>query len=546
MAIGPIPGRSPELVIDSPGKATLRIPLEKDSYKLGRSSANDLPFPNDQSLSREHVVFESTSEGWRIRDLLSRNGTQVNGIRLNGATPLTHGDRITAGRLSIRYDARGEFAGTRTDQVQFVDAPPDRAVPRNAVTADLDSALQTSMQLGALVRAGRELAGHCPLDELFPLILRLTVEAVRASRGVVMTLEPDAQVKTRAVQGEGLRISTAVRDRVIQGRKSLLVPDTSADIEFADRQSIIAQEIRSFLAVPLQTDERVIGLIYLDSPSLVREFTTSDLNLATVMANIAATRIEHARFIEAEKTQLLLARELERAAEIQRKLLPAKPPAVSGLDLAGYNAPCRMVGGDYYDFLPYSDGRIALLIGDVSGKGMGAALLMSSLQARSRVVFENPGELSAQLSQLNRITASNCPSNCFVTFCAVVLDSATNTLRYSNAGHNPALLVHASGEVDLLTATGVVLGILPNEAYEEKTYQFSPGDILLLFSDGVTEACRADRDEEFGEERLLALLRQRRQETATNLLNSIKEEIASFTGGSPPADDVTLVAARLC
>ena len=295
MAIGPTPGRSPELVIDSPGNPTLRIQLEKSSYKLGRSAANDLPFPSDQSLSREHLVFECTPDGWRVRDLVSRNGTQVNGTRLNSATPLAHGDRIIAGRLSIRYDASGQFVDTHTDQVQFVEPRPNGAVPHNAVTADLDSALQTSMQLGALVRAGRELAGHCPLEELFPLILRLTIEAVRASRGVVMTLEPDTQMKTRAVQGEDLRISTTVRDRVIEQRKSLLVPDTSADREYADRNSIVAQEIRSFLAVPLQTDEKVIGLIYLDSPHLVREFTTIDLNLATVMANIAAARIEHAR-----------------------------------------------------------------------------------------------------------------------------------------------------------------------------------------------------------------------------------------------------------
>jgi serine phosphatase RsbU (regulator of sigma subunit) len=545
MAVGPTTGHSPELVIDWPGNPTLRIRLEKGTYKLGRSVANDLPFPSDQSLSREHLVFECTSDGWIIRDLMSRNGTHINGTRLNGATDLTHGDQIIAGRLSIRYDAHRECVDTQTDQVQFVDAPPSGAVPHNAVTADLDSALRTSMQLGALVRAGRELAGHCPLEELFSLILKLTIEAVRASRGAVMTLEPDAQVKTRAVQGEGLRISTGVRDRVIEQRQSLLVRDTSADLEFADRNSIIAQEIRSFLAVPLQTDERVIGLIYLDSPQFVREFTTSDLNLATVMANIAATRIEHARLIEAEKTQLLLTRELERAAEIQRRLLPAKPPAINGLDLAGYNAPCRTVGGDYYDFLPYPDGRIALLIGDVSGKGMGAALLMSSLQAHSRVIFENPNELAAQLSQLNRITAANCPINCFVTFCAAVLDPATNTLRYSNAGHNAPLLLHTTGEIEFLTSTGVVLGIFPNATYEEKTCHFSSGDVLLLFSDGVTEACRPDSNEEFGEERLIALIRNKREQTASNLLECIKEEIATFTGGSPPADDVTLVVAQL-
>jgi phosphoserine phosphatase RsbU/P len=544
MATAAYAGPSAELVIDSPNEPSLRIRLEKDSYKLGRSGTNDLPFPTDQSLSREHLVFERTQDGWTIRDLASRNGTQVNGTRVTSATPLTHGDRITAGHLSIRYDARGEFADAKIRDVQFVDQPGSQAVPHGSVTADLSSALETSMQLGALVRAGRELAGHCPLEELFPLILKLTIEAVKASRGAVMTLEPGGEIMARAVHGEGLRISMAVRDRVIQQRKSLLVRDTSVDVDFADRKSIIAQEIRSFLAVPLQTDEQVIGLIYLDSPRLVREFTTDELNLVTVMANIAAIRIEHARLIEAEKARLLMARELERAADIQRRLLPAKPPDIPGLDLAGYNAPCRTVGGDYYDFLPYPDGRIALFIGDVSGKGMGAALLMSSLQARSLVLFEKPGELGAQVAHLNRITASNCPENCFVTFCAVVLDPATGTLRYCNAGHNAPLLLHASGNLESLEPTGTVLGILPSASYEEKTCLLNSGDVLLLFSDGVTESCRPDVDEEFGEEQLVTLLQSQPDHAAGTIIDSIKTALASFTGGTPAADDVTLIVAR--
>src|SRR5690349_8948165 len=422
MAAGTASCASAELVIDSPAKPSFRVRLEKDSYTLERSGTNDLGFPTDQSLSREHLVFERTGDEWTIRDLGSRNGTQINGARMNGSAALAHGDRITAGHVSIRFDVRGEFADAKTREVRFVDQPTSEAVPHDAVFADLTSALQTSVQLEALVRAGRELAGHCPLEELFPLILKLTIEAVNASRGAVMTLEADGEINARAVHGEGLRISTAVRDRVIEQRKSLLVRDTSADLDYASRKSILLQEIRSFLAVPLQTDERVIGFIYLDSPHLVREFTAGELNLVTVMANIAAIRIEHARLVEAEKARLLLARELDRAAEIQRRLLPAKPPDIAGLDLAGYNTPCRTVGGDYYDFLQYPDSRVALLIGDVSGKGMGAALLMSSLQARCHVVFESADDLGAQVSHLNRITAANCPGNCFITFCAAVLD----------------------------------------------------------------------------------------------------------------------------
>ncbi|HEX7361545.1 MAG TPA: SpoIIE family protein phosphatase [Bryobacteraceae bacterium] len=542
MAAGAVQRTSSELVIDVPGVPSIRIPLDRDSYKLGRSASNDLPFPGDQSLSREHLVFERTADGWTIRDLASRNGSYVNGVRLTAPAGLAHGDRITAGHLSIRYDTRGEFQDAQPPEVEFVEQAS--GVLQDTITADLNTAMQASLQLGALVRAGRELAGQCALEELFSLILDLTLDAVKASRGAVMTLESGGQLRARAVRGEALRISTAIRDRVLSDRKSLLVRDTSADIDFAARQSIVAQGIRSFLAVPLQTDEEVIGFIYLDSPHFVREFTVSDLSLVTVMANIAAIRIEHARLIEAEKARLLLARELEHAAEIQRRLLPAQPPDVEGLDLAGYNAPCRTVGGDYYDFLPYADGRVALLIGDVSGKGMGAALLMSSLQARCRVVFENPGDLGVQVAHLNRITTANCPANCFVTFCAAVLDPAAGELRYCNAGHNAPLLLHASGDLESLETTGLVLGIMQNLSYRENTCRLDRNDLLLLFSDGVTEACRPESEEEFGERRIVQLLHEQRNQPAPVILDAIKAEIASFTRGALAADDVTLVAAR--
>jgi GAF domain-containing protein len=386
-----MPDVAPELVIDSPGVETVRIRLDRDSYRLGRSSLNELSFPADSGLSREHLFFENTADGWMVRDAGSRNGTRINGVRLTAAARLTDGDRITAGHLTIRYAVQGQVKESRTEDVAFVAQEPALSTP--PVSVDLKSALEEStdvagqpklgnLHLGALVRAGRELAGHSSLENLFELILDLSLDAVKASRGVVMTREPDSTLKTRAMRGEGFRISTTIRDRVLEQQTSLLVRDANLDQDFAAQQSIVAQQIRSFLAVPLQTGEQVIGLIYLDSPQLIRDFTVEDLNLVTVMANIAAIRIEHARLVEAEHAKKLLDRELERAAEIQRRLLPAQAPDVEGFDLAGYNAPCRTVGGDYYDFLRYADGRIGLFIADVSGKGMPAALLVSSLQAR--------------------------------------------------------------------------------------------------------------------------------------------------------------------
>ena len=340
-----------------------------------------------------------------------------------------------------------------------------------------------------------------PLTELFKLIMNLSVEAVGATRGVLMTLEGDELV-VRSALGEGFRISNAVRDRVIKEKTSLLVRDARLDEAFADRMSIVQQQIRSMLAVPLQTDDRVIGLIYLDSPHFIKEFTKDDLSLLTVMANVAAIRIEHTRLAEVEQAERIHAKQLEQAAEIQRGLLPVQAPNVPGVDLAGYNAACHTVGGDYYDFLPYPDGRVALLVGDVAGKGMPAALLMSSLQARVQVLFDDPQNLAALVTRLNRIITSNCPSNRFITFFIGILDPKTGELTYVNAGHNPPLVAHADGSVDKLDGTGLILGILPVATYTQKTCTLAPGDAVLLFSDGVTEAVRPDADEEFGEDRL--------------------------------------------
>jgi serine phosphatase RsbU (regulator of sigma subunit) len=458
-----------------------------------------------------------------------------------------------------------EFADASPGQVTFVEESGDSVAP--IVSLDLKSALEATWQerldlldavleaesdrpaldgahLRALLQAGRELAGNGGLGKLCELILNLSLEAVRAARGVVMTREKEGNLTIRAVRGEGLRISTAVRDLVMRQGKSLLVRDARLDREFATHPAVRAQQIRSILAVPLQTDERVIGFLYLDSPDLIRAFTSEDLNLITVMANIAAIRIEHARLMEQEQARKLLARELEQAAEIQRRLLPARPPEIAGLDLAGYNAPCRTVGGDYYDFIPYSDGRVALFIADVSGKGLGAALLMSSLQARVQVLFEEPGRLAARIRRLNRSIAANCPDNCFITFFAAVFDPAIGELAYCNAGHNAPLLVRANGDVEALAATGLPLGIMRDGNFEESSRRIERGDVLVLYSDGVTEARRLGTDQEFGEQRVIHVVQHKQNDTAAALVGAINAELRSFTQGALAADDITLVVAR--
>ena len=256
------------------------VPLDRDRITLGRSSAAQLCYPDDSGLSRQHMALVRIGSQWHVEDLGSKNGTLLNGGKVERPLPFNPGDRISAGHLTI------EFSDERSDQtVVFVDAPETASSTATTVVANLDAVLapptaddlnkttvmQGTPQMRALIRAGRELAEHRPLSELFTVIMDLSVEAVMAGRGVLMTLE-DGELKVRAARGEGFQISRTVRDRVIGKRESLLVRDALMDKALREQQSIVAQQVRSMIAVPLQTNDRVIGLIYVDRHTCSRVY----------------------------------------------------------------------------------------------------------------------------------------------------------------------------------------------------------------------------------------------------------------------------------
>jgi sigma-B regulation protein RsbU (phosphoserine phosphatase) len=267
------------------------------------------------------------------------------------------------------------------------------------------------------------------------------------------------------------------------------------------------------------------------------------LNLLTVMANVAAIRIEHARLNEIEETERAMAKEMHQAALIQERLL-GSPPAVEGLDIAAKTVASRAVGGDYYDFIKYPDGRVAIMVGDVAGKGMPAALLMSSLQARVHVVFEEPDHLAQKMTRLNKSTCASCPDNRFITFFTCIADPTSGEVVYTNAGHNPPLVVRAKGGFETLEGGGgMILGILPMAQYQEARITLDPGDALVLFSDGVTEEADPD-DNQFGEERLASLVASLRDRPAAEIVQEIHRAVRDFTQGAPAADDITVVIVR--
>src|SRR3954447_24944129 len=316
---------SRELLVQCPDGQTKNVPLTGGRLSIGRSSAAELSFPEDAGLSRQHFAFEPEGDDWTVQDLGSKNGTFVNNIPLKARLILKPGDRVTAGHLVIVYSPdssdpnagvvvfEGESASPTTSTVV---TSLEGALSNQTIAFERGGGPKGSAPMQALIRAGQELGENRPLAELFPVILDLAIQAVNAQRGVLMIQEGD-QLVPRAHKGDGFRISSAVRDRVMNERSSILVRDAQMDDAFKGRMSIVEQRVHTMMAAPLQTKERIIGLIYLDSPFILREFTKDDLSLLTVMANIAAVRIENVRLAEVEQAEKIMARDLSQAAVIQ-------------------------------------------------------------------------------------------------------------------------------------------------------------------------------------------------------------------------------------
>jgi phosphoserine phosphatase RsbU/P len=539
-----------QLTIHVQGEAQKTIVLTGHPLSLGRSPENELSYPDDSSLSRHHLILERTGQEWAVRDLGSKNGTYLNGRPLKGSSMLRPGDRIVASKVTLLYepgvliwDAEKPL-GPSTEMLKDETAVTTslQRLEANDWSGTTLGHTQWGGPVATLIRAGRELVTKRPLPELLQVILHLSLEAVGAQRGILLTSEKN-QLVVQASKGSEFRISTTVRDRVLKERTSLLVPDTRFDRILERRESIITQNVQSLMAVPLQTDDRVLGLIYVDSPRFPKNFTADDLTLLTVMGNIAAIRLEQERLVEVEQAELIMERELDQAADIQRNFLPGEAPSLPGLDLSGFNFPCRTVGGDYYDFLPYDNGTVALVIGDVAGKALPAALLMTCLQAKVQAYAEIPDEPARIVTRVNRSLTAICPDNRFVTLFFCLLDPAKNEITYCNAGHCPPFLLKENGEVLRLHSGGPVLGLFSGRQFEQQSCPFSMGDTLVLYTDGVTEA-QNKKEEEFGEDRLETLLQLARHQPAGAIVAAVREAVEKWTGTFPGGDDFTLVAAR--
>ena len=389
------------------------------------------------------------------------------------------------------------------------------------------------------------------LDTIIELIVNRCVKHFGVEQAAVMLLEqadksPSFHTVVRKADQSSVRLpyrlDAQLTGWMLQHREPLLVNDLNSDQRFTTARTPDCP-IRSLLAVPLFLKGQMLGLIGLFNKRDVEGFSKDDQRLLSILATESAQVIENARLAREERELQRIQEELRMASEIQKNLLPLGPPAVPGYDVYGVNVPARAVGGDYFDFLLLPGGKLALCVGDVSGKGMPAALLMANLQAtlRSQILLGLP--VHQCVGNANFLLYHDTPPEKFATLFYGVLDTQSHVLTYCNAGHNPPWVLKSDGSVAELQTGGTALGFLEHFEYKQDQTSLQPGDVLLVYSDGITEAMTAD-ERQFGEERLLKEARQAQAEPSETLAGAILDAVDSFTEEAPRSDDQTLVVAK--
>ncbi|HMG03456.1 MAG TPA: SpoIIE family protein phosphatase [Edaphobacter sp.] len=330
-------------------------------------------------------------------------------------------------------------------------------------------------------------------------------------------------------------------------------------VEATDAERDALNDLSTELLVPLPGRNRLAGVIALGPKRSEEPYSRADRQLLQSVATQAGLALENAELFENLSAEIAqrerVSREIEIAREVQERLFPQICPEVAGIDLDGYCRPAQVVGGDYYDFfiLPATDSgrdtRLALALGDISGKGISAALLMASLRASLRSAAQlQVGDLAALMGHVNRLVYDSSTANRYATFFYAEFDPRTRMLTYVNAGHNPPMILRGRATI-ALEATGMVIGLLPEVPYTEANVSLQPGDVLIAFTDGISEAMNAAEDE-WGEERMVAaaraLLDRLEGATSRQLIQDILKAADQFTGGAPQHDDMTLLVGRIC
>jgi len=530
-------------VTDALGRRVIHI--DKPVFSIGRRSGNDLQLVGSD-VSRDHAEIALDNGRFLLRDRGSRYGTYVNGEGIS-EHELKHGDLVRLGR-----SGGAELVFLLDDATQ---SPASSDKHTTSAVGDL-------RQVAALLEGLRALGSGRVLDEVLALVMDSALEVTGAERGFIMLASADNENELEfkiargrgrvTLSGKGFETSRKIPEEVFKTGQEKIVADL-LDGDLANvHMGTVALGIRHVLCTPLKlvryldkadmpNVEKRIGVLYLDSRERGALLSRAARAALETLATEAAVAIENARLYRETLEKARMEQELRIAAEIQQALLPEPRRKGEFFEAVGQSVPCRSIGGDFFDYVDLPNGAFGFAVGDVAGKGAPAALLTAVLQGVFASQASSGSSPSETLSRVNIALIRRAIESRFATALYAII-GPKGELTYCNAGHNPPMVFGKDG-VQRLEKGGLILGLFEHATFEEGTATLDPGDLLVAFSDGVTEALSSE-GEEYGEQRLLDCVQANRNKSVAELLDSIFASVREFTAGAVQSDDVTALVLR--
>jgi phosphoserine phosphatase RsbU/P len=546
----------PRMIVVEPNGERRNIVIATFPFRIGRQAGNELTL-RDSRVSRHQAQILTVDGKIVLEDTGSSHGTFVNGERIQ-RHELKPSDRIDFGvpdSYQLTYVGEG---ATIEELVERIEAP----APETSGTRELH-------HLGVLLEVARTLGSGLSLEDVLTVVLDAAISVTRTERGVLLLKNPAGQMEMIVARNgqkgtlrpEDVQVSESVVRRVVTTRRETIVGEHDVNAKggnptrstLADT-SLTRLELHTVVAIPIDKlpviealdvtiaarQTELLGVLYLDSRAPSSVFSALDREVLRSLAREAATVVENARLFSASRAKARLDHEIEIASQIQQKLLPKTLPNLPYVAVTGSTLACHSVGGDCFDVIELSGGRHGFFVGDVSGKGISAALLATLLQGIFFTTASTDMPLPNLFSSVNKYLCERSGDDRYATVFYGVLDEAGH-LEYVNAGHVPPLLLRRSGAVEGLASGNLPVGMFDEAAYTSASADLKDGDILVIYTDGVSEAANV-HSELFEESRLREVLEHFKGQNVEEITEAIREGVRRFTAGAPQSDDITILA----
>lgn len=542
------------------GGEAVPYPVTKEVMVLGRHPDCDIQLQSNM-LSRKHARLVKDGDGYFLEDLGSGNGTFVNGKRIDTRVPIQQNDRVKLGPLLLRFETKQpepEAASPpQGDVMATIQIGGDEGEGAPTIMGEAVSAggygvleVQPQAKLKAVLEITRSLAGTVEVEELLPKILDTLFDIFpHADRGCILLKAPESgqmiprAMKHRREQEDAtVKLSRTIVNKVLQEKQGILSADAASDDQFASSESIANLSIRSMMCVPmLNLEGEPTGLINIDTVNPLNQFKPEDLELLLAVAGQAALSFESARLLVSFMEKQKQDSEMEIARGVQRALLPDKLPEADGWEFYASYESAQAVGGDYYDAMMLGEGKICLSFGDVAGKGVPGALIMSRIASCVQNTMAFVHDVGEACAAINNHMCAGMVEGRFVTYLLAVIDLATSEMSLVNAGHMSPMIKRPDGSIEEFDeeTVGLPIGVMEDYPFEVVKRVIEPGDIVVFFTDGVDEAMNPD-----GELYTLERMREFISNTggqADQLGQALLADVRRHAAGRPQNDDITIM-----